>query len=108
MATTNDPHLTKGLERCFRQLCGGRAIGQDARTRDFCFHMTDWIQDLRALHDLFENPEAASPAQWDKVVSAFLIHASGHVTAAAKLAGFQPVEFDLPVKPRRRVSVERR
>lgn len=93
MAQTNEQPVNSALERFYRQFCGGGAIARDRRTAAFCFHMADWIDDLNELHKLYADPASASPEQWEKVVSAFLIHASGHIVTAAKLAGFAPVDF---------------
>ncbi len=48
------------------------------------FHMTDWIEDLTALHDLMNK------RRWDKrsaarVISHFLVHVPWHVTQAQKI-----------------------
>jgi hypothetical protein len=84
------------LERFYRECCDAGPAGEDERTRDFCFHMTDWANDLEALHRLLEHPEQFTSDQVFDVVYGFLIHASGHIAAAAKLAGVKPVEFEIP------------
>lgn len=84
------------LERFFRGLTATGSSEEDLRTADFCFHMTDWLDDLRALSRLTERPGEADEEEWFRVVHGFLIHASGHIAAAAKLAQIEPVQFDVP------------
>jgi hypothetical protein len=99
MHQTLDKCTWSKLERVARELTG--AARGTAVNHDFCFHMTDWVDELRALSKLVQSPADASDEEWKKAVQGFLIHASGHILAAARIAGYAPVEFELPEKPRR-------
>ena len=94
MHETMDKRAWSKLETVARELTGARR--GTARNHDFCFHMTDWLNDLRSLSKLMESPAAATDTEWEKVVQGFLIHASGHILAAARIAGVEPVEIELP------------
>jgi hypothetical protein len=70
------------------------ALGKDydeATRHDIAFHMTDWIEDLRALVDIFENPERATDEKVTSTLMLFLVHAPAHIAAAAKLYTGEPV-----------------
>lgn len=60
--------------------------------RDIAFHMTDWLDDFEELAQVFDVSKEMSEEQIQKIVSGFLIHASNHIAAAKKLAGFGPME----------------
>lgn len=49
------------------------------------FHMTDWIEDLEALSQLFKEPERFASEEIDRMLIGFLTHVPNHVAAAAKL-----------------------
>ena len=98
MTQTIDPQLIKRLENFYRKWCGGTGKRDEPAIRDFAFHMTDWIEDLRALHELFGNPDAVTPEQFNEVVFGFLTHASGHILAASELAEVKPVKFKMPIR----------
>lgn len=59
--------------------------------QDIGFHMTDWLDDLEALHQTFSAPESLSPAELQELLINFLVHVPNHVAAAAKLAADYPV-----------------
>jgi len=64
---------------------------------EFVFHMLDWKDDLDALIDLYENPDDHSVNRAEAAIQAFLIHAVGHLNAAARLAlGYTPDPFAPP------------
>lgn len=96
--------IVAALERMFRDHNEGAGpMDQDGRTHDFVFHMVDWYDDLMRLAKVMKNPETASDDKWSDAVNRFLIHVSGHVAAAAKIAGHEPVDFELPrAKPNSR------
>jgi len=56
--------------------------------------MSDWLDDLLAYAELVQRPESADSERWHEVLFNLLCHASGHVLAATKLAGFDPVVFE--------------
>ena len=88
--------ISERLERVYRDLTGAGPRAADERTRDFCFHMTDWAADLRSLGALFNRPGQAGDVEWAAAVYGFLAHASGHLAAAAGLAGVEPIAFEIP------------
>lgn len=49
------------------------------------FHMTDWLDDLSELLNVFESPSSADEKEFETKVLAFLAHATDHVVAANKL-----------------------
>src|SRR5262249_982342 len=53
--------------------------------QDFLFHMTDWVNDLQELAELYQHPERFDKGKAGEVVSGFLYHAVAHLRAAAKL-----------------------
>jgi hypothetical protein len=60
--------------------------------RDIGFHMADWLDDYEKLGQVFDVSTELSTEQIQEIVSGFLIHASNHIAAAKKLAGFGPME----------------
>ena len=98
------------LEKTFRRHheAAGPA-SQDQRTHDFVFHMTDWYSDLIRLAKLMEHPERWSDREWNEVVYGFVIHVSGHLAAAAHIAGIEPIQFHVPTskgaRRRRKTSI---
>lgn len=86
-ASTDAKLIDEALARVFQNLEDkAGSMERDQRTRDFVFHMTDWKDDLLALADLYRNPSGASQKTWNSTVEAFLIHALGHLLAAAQLS----------------------
>ena len=53
--------------------------------RDFVFHMTDWIDDLRDLAELYEHPEKHKKDQAAQIVAGFLYHVIPHLQEAGRL-----------------------
>lgn len=86
--------IRDALKRVFRDCYDDAASPQsDARTSDFVFHMLDWQDDLQALAGLYKNPPEPSSPKWDRAVNGFLLHAVGHLIAAARLSGWVPDPF---------------
>jgi len=86
--------LIPRLADAFKGLTGHSSAHQ--RATDFCFHMADWKQDLIELAEVMNHPESVSDERFEEVILGFLIHASGHINAATKLIGHEPVEFEMP------------
>lgn len=62
----------------------GRKVS--ARTEfDFVFHMTDWVDDLVNLAQLYRSPDRYSAADARRIVDGLLIHGVGHIVEAARL-----------------------
>src|SRR5713226_3044549 len=59
--------------------------GKAVCRRNFIFHMTDWIDDLHQLIDLYEHPEKFDKKSANQIVAGFLSHAPWHILAAARL-----------------------
>src|SRR5438067_4093011 len=107
MTQTQEQKIKAALERTFRHMreSAGPA-SKDLRTHDFVFHMTDWYGDLMKLARVMGQPEGKTSEEWRDAVAGFLIHVSGHLLAAAKIAAIEPIEFEMPTaKKRRRYSV---
>jgi hypothetical protein len=51
---------------------------------EFIFHMTDWLMDLQALMELYEQPEQ-SKDKAASTISGFLYHVIPHLNAAGRL-----------------------
>jgi hypothetical protein len=97
-----DSDLWAALERTFLHFYpGADDASEDARAFDFAFHMLDWKDDLLDLAKLMQRPGAASDDEWADTVFGFVLHVSGHLAAAAKLLGVEPVKFDIPKSKRR-------
>lgn len=60
--------------------------------RDIAFHMTDWLKDYEELAKVFDMSQELSTEQVQEIIGQFLIHASNHIAAAKKLAGYGPME----------------
>jgi hypothetical protein len=99
MTKAQEQRIKEALERAFRSMRekAGPA-NKDLRTRDFVFHMTDWYDDLIKLAKVMEHPEGKNNDQWRDAVCGFLVHVSGHLLAAAKIAEIEPVEFEVPTE----------
>ena len=54
-------------------------------TRDFAFHLTDWIHDLRPFVHFLENPTKYSDDEIHKLIIAFLAHVPDHVKEASEM-----------------------
>lgn len=75
---TDDARVPKKLRQAF---CAYHSMGAFA-TREFLFHMTDWLNDLESLHSAFSHPDDLSDEEFRKVVENFLVHAPHHIKAA--------------------------
>src|SRR5438874_11811818 len=90
--------VARALERVFRHFNSDAGpVHKDRRTYDFVFHMTDWYGDLVRLAELYEHPQKHRQEAWNDAVGGFLIHAVGHLMAAAKLNDTFSDPFDAAV-----------
>lgn len=106
LSESHQRRIVAALERIFRDRGeGAGSIEEDARTHDFVFHLVDWYDDLVRFAKVMKNPDGADDEERSESVLRFLIHASGHVAAAARIAGHEPIEFKLP---KRRSAARRR
>ncbi len=94
MPDIDNDTLERRLAGVFSGITGRSS--DDERAIDFSFHMTDWKQDLLDLADAMNRSEGISDERFEEVIRGFLIHASGHINAAAALAGIEPVKFETP------------
>ena len=53
--------------------------------QDFIFHMTDWLDDLRRLSAIYENPAKFDRESAGCAVAGFLYHVIPHLKAAGRL-----------------------
>jgi hypothetical protein len=58
---------------------------------DVAFHMTDWLDDLKAYGRFCTDPGKLSDDEVNKMLIAFLIHVPNHLAAASKLYTDFPV-----------------
>ena len=61
------------------------AAANKACRQDFVFHMSDWEADLRALAELYDQPDRFSKSEAKRIVAGFLYHATAHIMEAARL-----------------------
>jgi hypothetical protein len=61
-----------------------RAANAQAR-RDFVFHMTDWLEDVERLTEVFRHPTQVERESAGNAVYGFLIHALPHLMEAGRL-----------------------
>ena len=103
-----NPELIAALEAAFDQYNdAGNAPAEHARLkREFIFHMTDWLSDLNALHQLYHSPETVKRAVAAETIFAFLVHALPHLSEAGRILLGEPVpnrvvadEQDHPIEP---------
>ena len=59
---------------------------------DAVFHMTDWLNDLKAWHSFCEKPESLSNDEIQDLLMSFLVHVPAHVAAAGKIVTGLPVQ----------------
>jgi len=59
---------------------------------DTVFHMTDWLNDLKAWHSFCEKPESLSSDELQDLLMSFLVHVPAHVAAAGKIVTGLPVQ----------------
>jgi len=57
----------------------------DQRKRDYVFHMTDWLDDLHTLAQLYQNPEKQDLEAATTAMIGFLYHVVPHLNAAGRL-----------------------
>lgn len=83
--SSQDP-LSELLGITFDNLTDVQQSDREKHRRDFVFHMLDWMDDLKELSALYAAPERYSREEAENVVQAFLMHATSHIMAAARLA----------------------
>ena len=62
----------------------------EART-EIGLHMTDWIDELSALHSFYRDPSGFDAESVQELLVRFLVHVPNHLAAASKLM------LDIPV-----------
>lgn len=63
----------------------------DEAARETAFHLSDWLDDLRAFVQMVDD-EQIEPKQAQHVVMQFLVHVPAHVAAAARIVTDSPVK----------------
>jgi hypothetical protein len=56
------------------------------RQQEFVFHMCDWLDDLRDLAALYQDPRRYDPDTAHRILARFLNHATSHLIAASALS----------------------
>jgi hypothetical protein len=56
-------------------------------SKDFAFHMADWVNDLEDLHSLYGNPSKYTDKEQFQIVHSFVSHAGSHIKEAIKIMG---------------------
>lgn len=59
---------------------------------DIIFHMTDWLENLTELFEVYSNPKNSNYKKVKKVLIDFLVHVPNHISAASKIMLDQPTE----------------
>ena len=62
-----------------------KLLHRKAYRQDFVIHMTDWLNDLSRLNDLYAHPESYTKDEACDVVFGFFIHAMSHLKAAERI-----------------------
>ena len=78
--------IEEALTKAFENLELGSEVIHDA-----VFHMTDWLDALKAWNAFCENPESLNPEALGELAMSFLVHVPAHVAAASKLVTGLPV-----------------
>jgi hypothetical protein len=89
------PYLDENYKRINKRIADAYASEFELSPdicRDIAFHMTDWLDDYEELVQVFDVSKEMNAEQIQKIVGQFLIHASNHIAAAKKLAGYGPME----------------
>jgi hypothetical protein len=68
-------------------------IGETEKaSQDIAFHLTDWMNDLQELVELYSNIDNASSDEITSLAYKFLAHVPNHLNAAMKLSGMGKIE----------------
>jgi hypothetical protein len=89
------PYLDENYKRINTRIADAYAIEYELAPeicKDIAFHMTDWLDDFEELKAVFGPSKELTTKQILETVNGFLIHASNHIAAAKKLAGYGPME----------------
>jgi hypothetical protein len=87
---TPQPELTKLLGKVYDSMRRDERKSVDRETYqrlrfDFVFHMTDWLNDIHRINDLYSHPERFSTHDATTQVIAILVHVIPHLNAAGRL-----------------------
>ena len=77
-------NLDKDIIRKKIELVFTEALSNDKAAK-VGFHMTDWLDEICDLLEVFETPNFVNEEIFEKKIMAFLAHATDHVVAANKL-----------------------
>jgi len=85
-----DPKLKKLLGRVFDDAREGLRDTMDRKTYEdlrweFVFHMTDWLQDLAELNEIYEHPTKIKVNDATLRIIGFLYHVISHLKTAGRL-----------------------
>ncbi len=80
------PELKRLLARVYNQYQKLEDPAANRHSREeFVFHMTDWLNDLDRLWEVYKNPASVSKEVAGDAVFGFLIHVLPHLMAAGRL-----------------------
>jgi hypothetical protein len=83
---STNPQLEQLLGAVFDRFREGEDPAVFAKNREeFIFHMTDWLNDLEELTDLYRNPGKHKASKASTLVGGFLYHVIPHLKAAGRL-----------------------
>jgi hypothetical protein len=81
----DNPALRAHLSEAYRRNHETTESGFAEHQNEFVFHMLDAQDDLVAYARLLSNPDGHTPDEAHQIVQALLLHAAGHLVAAARL-----------------------
>jgi hypothetical protein len=61
------------------------ALAHSQKKADFVFHMTDWVDDLEKIAELFKDPSKLDRKASRQFIFGFLAHVIPHLNAAGRL-----------------------
>lgn len=97
--STGKSTLEQHLLEFFKQMAETKKKNNyDSENESFVFHMTDWKDDLKALHSLYETPSEFSREEAHEILQSFLFHSLPHVLAAAQIYDDAPEIYSMLMK----------
>jgi len=75
----------KAIRERIREVAIREAEFPETVAYDVAFHMTDWLDNLKAFNQFCANPAALSDDEVNRMLLAFLVHVPEHLAAACKL-----------------------
>jgi hypothetical protein len=73
----------------------------ERRRSDFVFHMTDWLDDLGELNDIYQHPERMNTTAACERLYGILVHMVPHLRAAGRALEGKEISDPFVEKPHR-------